>query len=107
MTWRQLKVLLRGLPVDAALARAIHGEAAMWTLTDHLLAVAVDALNSGNWQRGNAGARTPSRRPAPLPRPGISNGERHVTSGRTSMSIEQAREIMTRLNRRQEVTDDG
>lgn len=41
------------------------GEAAAWTLTDHLLAMTVDVLRSANWQRGGKGPR-----PKPLPRPG-------------------------------------
>lgn len=44
----------------------MNGEAALWGVTDYLLAAAVDALNAANWQR--AGDKK-AHRPKPLPRP--------------------------------------
>jgi hypothetical protein len=38
MSFRRLWVLVSGLPQDSAVARALHGEAADWRMTDYLLA---------------------------------------------------------------------
>jgi hypothetical protein len=35
-----------------------------------MIADVYDALAGANWQRANEGAKTPSRRPDPYPRPG-------------------------------------
>lgn len=58
-------MLIRHLPADAPLGVALHGEAARWGVTEHLLATAVDALIGANWQRGGG----KGQRPKPLPRP--------------------------------------
>lgn len=79
LSWRRLLVLVERLPADSATARAMHGEAADWSLTDHLLASVVDALHVANWQRTEDGAKG-RRRPRPLPRPGVSDGR--VVTGR-------------------------
>lgn len=42
------------------------GTDSAWTITDHLLADVLDALNTANWQRGQDGNR---KRPDPVPRP--------------------------------------
>ncbi|WP_411577264.1 hypothetical protein [Streptomyces sp. HUAS TT20] len=42
-------MLVRHLPRDSALLRELHGEAADWTTTDHLLAAVVDQLAESNW----------------------------------------------------------
>lgn len=68
LTWRDLAVIVRRSPVGSALAVERHGEEAMWTLTDHLLALTVDVLQVANWQR--AGNKH-SPRPKPIPRPGV------------------------------------
>lgn len=68
-------VLVKGLPHGSATALAVHGEDAVWTVTDHLLASAVDALNVANWQRTKDGARG-VRPPKPMPRPGVAPGAR-------------------------------
>lgn len=71
LTPRRLLALLNGLPpLGTALARATGDDVLGWTLTDHLLADAVDALRAANWQRG-AGA-SESNRPEPIVRPGQS-----------------------------------
>ncbi len=65
--------MVRHLPTDSAVQREIHGEAAEWSLTDHLLAAAVDHLAVANWmfQCVNTGEddETPDP-PKPVPRPG-------------------------------------
>jgi hypothetical protein len=71
---RRLRVLIRHLPRESALVRALHGDAAEWGLTEHLLAGAVDELAVGNWLfvTANSGERAdPPPRPRPVPRPGV------------------------------------
>lgn len=67
-------MLIDGLPADNALARAVDVSAA-WTLDQHLLALAVDALRAANWQRGGD-AKAP--RPEPIERPGVAEHRRGV-----------------------------
>ncbi|MGC4891090.1 hypothetical protein [Micromonospora sp. DT227] len=43
----------------------MNGDAARWSITDHLLAVVVDLLAGANWQRG--GGKGP--KPKPIKRP--------------------------------------
>lgn len=45
-----------------------------WSITDHLLALQVDYLAMGNWQRG--GGHGP--RPRPIRRPGVGDEEQHL-----------------------------
>lgn len=71
LTFRRLRALISHLPTDSALARRIGGEDAEWTLERQLLAAIHDRLAEGNWQRGNAGSKTPGRRPKPIDRPGV------------------------------------
>lgn len=71
MTWRQLRVYVAHLPLDCALLAGEGG----WTYSDHRLADVVDLLNGANWQRGNAGAKSPTPRPKPIERPGQSKTE--------------------------------
>lgn len=68
LSWRRFRNLVDRLPVGSQLYRDLHGDG--WTATEHLLAAAVDALNAANWQRGNAGNKSPSPKPKPVPRPG-------------------------------------
>lgn len=75
LSWRDLLVITRQAPRQSALARAAHGSDLAWGLTEHLLATAVDALNIANWQRGNEGRKSPSRKPKPVPRPGVKDTE--------------------------------
>ncbi|MEU5915924.1 hypothetical protein [Streptomyces sp. NPDC047141] len=69
-------VLVKHLPADAAVQRRIHGESAEWSLSDHLLAAAVDHLAVSNWmfQCVNTGEddETPDP-PKPVPRPGVTD----------------------------------
>ncbi|MER7946281.1 hypothetical protein ABTY59_02660 [Streptomyces sp. NPDC096079] len=66
--------MIKHLPADSAAQRQIHGEAAEWSLADHLLAAAVDHLAVANWmfQCVNTGEddETPDP-PKPVPRPGV------------------------------------
>jgi len=75
LTPRRLRVLIRHLPKEAALVRALRGgEDVEWGLAEHLLAAAVDQLAAGNWLFATAHTpedRDPPERPEPVPRPGL------------------------------------
>ncbi|MCF2532720.1 DUF5361 domain-containing protein [Yinghuangia soli] len=71
---RRLQVLIAHLPQDAHVMRAIHGESAEWSLTDHLLAATVDHLAVANWMFAAVNRDEDSEiaeYPTPIPRPGI------------------------------------
>ncbi|MGW2521785.1 hypothetical protein ACWC09_33170 [Streptomyces sp. NPDC001617] len=72
---RRLAVLVRHLPSDSATLRELHGEAADWSVTDHLLAAAVDQLAEANWMFATVNRdedAEPLEYPKPVPRPGTS-----------------------------------
>ncbi|WAP59827.1 hypothetical protein [Streptomyces sp. S465] len=74
---RRLAVLVRHLPPDSAFVRSREGEAAEWTLTDHLLAAAVDHLAIANWMFASVNRdeyADPPQTPVPVPRPGAGAG---------------------------------
>ncbi len=81
LTWRRLAVLVRHLPRDSAVGRAVSGEAALWGVTDYLLANIADLLAGANWQRQNAGASSHSPKPDPVPRPGTDSKPKGLPSG--------------------------
>jgi hypothetical protein len=69
---RRLAVLVRHMPRDSALARAVHGEAADWDVSDYLLAAAVDHLAESNWMFATVNQDEDAEAleyPAPVPRP--------------------------------------
>jgi hypothetical protein len=62
-TWRRFGVLVRGLSHDSRFARAVsarhpapddggRADTAAWSLSERLLALAIDHLAIANWQRG-------------------------------------------------------
>jgi hypothetical protein len=66
-------VLVEHMPRDSALARELHGEAAEWSVTDHLIAHAVDQLREANWMFSLVNRDEddePPEYPEPFPRPG-------------------------------------
>ncbi|WP_307783701.1 hypothetical protein [Streptomyces spinoverrucosus] len=66
-------MLIKHLPRDSALNRELHGEAAEWTVTDHLLAAAVDHLAAANWMFACVNSAEEGDQPdppVPVPRPG-------------------------------------
>jgi hypothetical protein len=85
LTWRDLLVIVRHLPQDSALSRSMNGSISSWTVTDYLLADIFDALNIANWQRANAGKKSPSPKPKPYPRPGAKDNTRRI--GRDPLPI--------------------
>lgn len=73
LTSRRLAVLVRHLPRDSAVIREVDGEAAEWSVTDHLLAAAVDHLAAANWMYASVNTAEdadPPEAPTPVPRPG-------------------------------------
>lgn len=64
-------MLIKQLPRDSSLNRELHGEAAEWSVTDHLLAAAVDHLAAANWMFAcvNSEEGDQPEAPAPVPRP--------------------------------------
>ncbi len=66
-------MLIKHLPRDSAVQRELHGEAADWSVTDHLLAATVDHLAVANWMFAcvNTGEDGDAPEPPkPVPRPG-------------------------------------
>ncbi|MFE4334263.1 hypothetical protein ACFRQM_34085 [Streptomyces sp. NPDC056831] len=65
-------MLVQHLPRDSALARELHGEAADWSVTDHLLAHIADQLSESNWMFARVNSDTDGESldyPKPVPRP--------------------------------------
>jgi hypothetical protein len=64
-------VLVKHLPRDSALNRELYGEAVDWSVTDHLLAAAVDHLAAANWMFAcvNSEEGDQPEPPTPVPRP--------------------------------------
>ncbi|WP_353947106.1 hypothetical protein ABII15_18240 [Streptomyces sp. HUAS MG91] len=70
---RRLALLVQHLPRDAALNLELHGEAAEWSVTDHLLAHVIDQLRESNWMFAMVNRDEdddPPEFPDPLRRPG-------------------------------------
>jgi len=63
-----VKVIVDHLGPTSALHRALTGSS--WLVTDYLLADVVDAERMALWQRSNEGAKNPTSKPDPYPRPG-------------------------------------
>ncbi|CAM5699428.1 hypothetical protein [Streptomyces aurantiogriseus] len=66
-------MLIKHLPRDSALNRDLYGEAAEWSVTDHLLAAAVDHLAAANWMFACVNSAEDGDQPeppVPVPRPG-------------------------------------
>lgn len=84
--------MVKHLPRDGAVQRELHGEAAEWSVTDHLLAATVDHLAVANWMFAcvNTGEDDdPPEAPAPVPRPGGSADEdgAEEADGRGDVSV--------------------
>lgn len=66
-------MLLKHLPRDSAVARELHGEAAEWSVSDYLLATAVDQLAEANWMFATVNQDEDAEAleyPVPVSRPG-------------------------------------
>ncbi|MEV7091151.1 hypothetical protein AB0O07_35720 [Streptomyces sp. NPDC093085] len=98
---RRLRVLTEHLPEDSAFARALHGEQAEWTLTDHLLAAVVDHLAVANWMFATVNRdedADPAPYPDPVPRPGGTGVTTDPSGADVPSRGASAAEIVTFLN---------
>ncbi|MET9950347.1 hypothetical protein ABZ135_02200 [Streptomyces sp. NPDC006339] len=80
-------VLIKHLPQDGAVQRQIHGEAAEWSITDHLLAATVDHLAVSNWMFQMVNSDEDSDQPdfpKPVPRPGVKEEDGEEPDGDTT-----------------------
>ncbi|MGW0422609.1 hypothetical protein [Streptomyces sp. NPDC003015] len=97
-----MRVLVEHLPADSSYARAVHGEQADWTVTDHLLAAVVDHLAVANWMFATVHRdedAEPAEYPEAVPRP--SKAEAEVVETPRTMREERgatATEIVTFLS---------
>ncbi|QEU79296.1 hypothetical protein [Streptomyces subrutilus] len=69
---RRLQVLVKHLPRESSVNRELFGEAADWSVTDHLLAATVDHLAAANWMFASVNSEEdadPLDAPEPVPRP--------------------------------------
>jgi hypothetical protein len=69
---RRLAVLVKHMPRDSAVNGELHGDGAEWTVTDYLLAAAVDHLAAANWMFASVNTDEdddPPEPPVPVPRP--------------------------------------
>lgn len=81
---RRLAVLVRHLPRDSVTLRELHGEAADWSVTDHLLASVVDQLAEANWMFATVNQDEHAESleyPKPVPRPGAEPASQEAESG--------------------------
>ncbi|MFI8518977.1 hypothetical protein ACIGEZ_14290 [Streptomyces sp. NPDC085481] len=90
--------MVKHLPQDSAVQREIHGEAAEWSVSDHLIAAAVDHLAVANWMFScvNIGEDDdPPEFPKPVPRPGVTEDDgkeqdEHPTDGSADEAVSPA-----------------
>ena len=71
LTWRELGVLVRGLPAGSRTHRAVAGIDDYWTRTEQLLAGIYDMLQVIDWHYVTAHSKHPPRKPEPIERPGV------------------------------------
>ncbi|MEU3009457.1 DUF5361 domain-containing protein [Nocardia asteroides] len=75
--WAELRVIVKHLPPDSALHRAMYPEASRWQVGEHLLAEVADSLRWLMWARTDDGRRGRNR-PEPIARPGIRSDRERV-----------------------------
>ncbi|MEV0356368.1 DUF5361 domain-containing protein [Nocardia sp. NPDC050697] len=85
LSWRDLKVVVQGLPVGSALFRATHPDQHRWQLTEHLLADVADSLRWLVWAKSDD-AQHGRGRPQPIRRPGVQDNRERVG---TAVGIDQ------------------
>lgn len=89
LTWRDLAVIVRHLPIDSALGRDSRGEASPFTVTDYLLAGVINVLRSMSWQLGGD-PKAP--KPEKFLLPGMEDDSKLPTLRGDLMPIEELRE---------------
>lgn len=85
MSWRELRVFLKGLPPDSVTARAVRGSTPdedAWTLDRMLVALAVDAIREQTFAmvklHGDPKKTGRLKPPDPIPRPGVEEKKSNV-----------------------------
>lgn len=91
-TWRDLLVVVKHAPPDSALQRSIGGADAAWTLTNQLIATAVDSLRWLVWAK-TEDAQKRRNIPKPIPRPGVSGGRGRMKDAEKLPVSEVARRL--------------
>lgn len=92
LSWRDLGVVVRHLPVDSALARSLRGSASQYSATDYLIVNAVNILQNMSWQLGND---PKAKKPEPVLLPGMvdETKPRTLWSG-SSQTIEEMNALL-------------
>jgi hypothetical protein len=80
-----IREIIEHLPRQSALGRKLDPD--QWGPAEYLAAGNFDAANIANWQRGNAGKKTPSKPPERLTRP----GEAKAKQAKTDQILARAR----------------
>lgn len=79
LTWSDLKVVVSQAGPDSPIVRAINPDAYTWTLSNQLLAEAVDTLHWLQWAKTKGAQKTPpDGMPTPIKRPGVSEPKSDV-----------------------------
>lgn len=83
LSWGDLLAIVKHLPAASALQRAVHGDDAEWSLTNHLLAGLSDTASWLAWSKtADASKKPPRNQPKPLPRPGVEDpNKKQIGSG--------------------------
>ena len=82
--WAQIANIVRHLPQDSAVWRAMHPEEAQWAsglATAHLLADLYDLVASFAWLFSTAHSKSKPRKPKRYPVPWAKGEERHIGKG--------------------------
>jgi hypothetical protein len=88
LSWRDLKVIVTRMPPQkSALQQELASQDAGWTLTNHLLAEAVDSLHLLLWAKTKDGYKNRNR-PHPIQRP----GRRRERLGKQPLGISEIRD---------------
>lgn len=81
LTWRRVKSLIAGLPLDSAVCRA-DPELAGWTLSDHLLATIAETVDLSGWRAVSPHLkRGAAPKPLRIPRPGAQRRRARPATG--------------------------
>lgn len=95
LSWWDLKCYLKYPPPNGAYMRRKNPDH-HWDLHAHLLAGIFDGIQGGNWQRGG---NSKSKRPEPMPRPGVTPPEE--SKPKTVLPISELRKRLKADNREQ------
>ncbi|MDG4857693.1 hypothetical protein P8605_05905 [Streptomyces sp. T-3] len=93
---RRLAVLIRHLPRDCAVVRETEGEIADWSVTDYLLAHAVDQLAEANWMFAMVNQdedSDPLEFPKPIPRPNSTGSDQAASEPDVEIANPSAQEL--------------